>query len=176
MIHRTENWGSAQRNDAMKWNEITYKGRHWRCPRKRKLSRHRRCPEKWRNEMKWKEKNAYSMTEQKTESPQAVPREMMRWTQNEVCNRVATCEASCGPEGLSLLIEVLTWRRLSSSSPSQVSINAWKFTFWMVTTPWGIKAIVRQRTPTSKGEHFPFELRKKRLQYISSLEQGHDNM
>ena len=66
--------------EDIKWND---KGRHCRCPNNRKLSGHRRCSEKWRNEMKWEEKNGYSMTEQKTESPQAVPKEMMRWTQTK---------------------------------------------------------------------------------------------
>ena len=53
LYDRKENWvatGGAHRNHAVIWND---KGRHWRCPNKRKLSRHRQCPEKWCDEIKW---------------------------------------------------------------------------------------------------------------------------
>ena len=77
----------------------TDKGRHWRCPNtrklrrpyvhcpnNRKLCRHRRCQEKRCDEIKWNKRvatgGARTFTKvcdkQKTESPQAVPREMKR--------------------------------------------------------------------------------------------------
>ena len=81
-VQKTESPQAAPR-EMMRWSQMEQKDRHCRCPNNRKLSGHRRCSEKWRNEMKWEEKNGYSMTEQKTESPQAEPKEMMRWTQTK---------------------------------------------------------------------------------------------
>ena len=75
---RTENWvatGGAQRNHAMKSAQWNNKGRHWRCPNNRNWvatgGAQRNDAMKWNGN---REMHMYSMTEQKTESPQAVPR------------------------------------------------------------------------------------------------------
>ena len=76
---RTENWGGAQRNDAMTQNEIMYiQGSPLAVPETEKTESPQAVPREMTQWHEMETENACFMTEQKTESKQAAPREIMQ--------------------------------------------------------------------------------------------------